>query len=70
MFSRILGVFVVTTGLMFGVISPAHAYHQPLPPPPGHGPSAPELDPGALGSGAAILAGGVMLLNERRRARK
>jgi hypothetical protein len=69
MFSRILGVFVLTTGLMFGVISPAHAFHQPFPP-PGHGPTAPELDPGALGSGIAILAGGVMLLNERRRARK
>ena len=66
MFSRILGVFVLTTALMFGVISPAHAFHQQPP----YGPSAPELDPGALGSGVAILAGGVMLLNERRRARK
>jgi hypothetical protein len=69
MFLRILGVFVVTTGLMFGLISPAHAYHQPYPP-PGHNPSAPELDPTSLGSGIAILAGGFLLLNERRRARK
>jgi hypothetical protein len=33
-------------------------------------PSAPELDPTFLGSGIAILVGGVILLNERRRARK
>jgi hypothetical protein len=66
MFSRIVGVMVITTGLMFGLISPALAFHQQPP----HGPSAPELDPGALGSGVAILAGGVMLLNERRRSRK
>ena len=33
-------------------------------------PSAPELDPSILGSGTAILAGGVILLNERRRNRK
>lgn len=31
---------------------------------------APELDPAILGSGLALLAGGVMLLNERRRSRK
>jgi hypothetical protein len=31
---------------------------------------APELDPNLLGSGIIILAGGVILLNERRRARK
>jgi hypothetical protein len=36
----------------------------------GSDPSAPELDPTVLGSGAAILAGGLMLLNERRRVRK
>ena len=32
--------------------------------------SAPELDPTMLGSGAALLAGGMMLLHERRHFRK
>ena len=36
----------------------------------GWGDPAPELDPTILGSGLALLAGGVMLLNERRRIRK
>ena len=36
----------------------------------GGSPSAPELDPTLLGSGMAILAGGVILLIERRRNRK
>jgi len=36
----------------------------------GSDPSAPELNPTFLGSGAAILAGGMILLNERRRNRK
>jgi hypothetical protein len=31
--------------------------------------SAPELDPSSLGSGLTLLAGGVMLLAERRRIR-
>jgi hypothetical protein len=30
--------------------------------------SAPELDPSAIGSGLTMLAGGAMLLAERRRA--
>ena len=34
---------------------------------PGHG--APELDPSLLSSGLAILAGGALLLMERRRQR-
>jgi hypothetical protein len=36
----------------------------------GNDPSAPELDPTLFGSGAAILAGGMILFNERRRKRK
>jgi hypothetical protein len=32
--------------------------------------SAPELDPTALGSGTMLLAGGFLLLNERRRKRE
>jgi hypothetical protein len=36
----------------------------------GSDPSAPELDPALLGSGVAILSGGIILLNERRRNRK
>jgi hypothetical protein len=38
--------------------------------PGGGSPSAPELDPTLLGSDVAILAGGLILLNERRRSRK
>jgi hypothetical protein len=33
-------------------------------------PHVPELDPAAIGSGIALLAGGIMLLAERRRAAK
>lgn len=63
MFKRILSAFLLTFGLTLGALGVAHAsWH--------NDPSAPELDPTVLGSGAAILAGGVILLNERRQNRK
>jgi len=68
MFSRILGVLMLTGGLMFGVTGITHAGERDRTPycPPGVS-SAPELDPTALGSGVAMLIGGVLVLNERRR---
>jgi hypothetical protein len=67
MFKRILGASLLTIGLTVGALGIAHAHD-------GQGwwndPAAPELDPTVIGSGAAILAGGVVLLNERRRNRK
>jgi hypothetical protein len=65
MFRRIVGAFLLTFGLTLGALGAAHAH--------GGGwndPSAPELDPTVLGSGATILVGGVILLNERRHNRK
>ncbi|HTT76368.1 MAG TPA: hypothetical protein VMF50_10370 [Candidatus Binataceae bacterium] len=64
MYKRILGVFVLMIGLTVGGFGIAHAYNH------GWGNDAPELDPTTLGSGIAVLAGGVILLNERRRSRK
>jgi hypothetical protein len=66
MLSRFFTILILTIGLTFGAISLAHAHN-------GNGladPSAPELDPKVLGSGLAILAGGVILVNERRRKHK
>jgi hypothetical protein len=64
MFSRILGVLMLTGGLMFGATGITLAGNHNYP----HDPSsAPELDPTALGSGVAMLIGGVLVLNERRR---
>jgi hypothetical protein len=59
MFRRVLGILTLMAAFMFGTIGFAHAY--------GWGYSAPELDPSALGSGLALLAGGMLLLAERRR---
>ena len=67
MFKRILGAFLLTIGLTVGAIGIAHAHGWGG---WGNDPSAPELDPSVLGSGAAILAGGLILFNERRRNRK
>lgn len=36
----------------------------------GHGPHSPELDPGSLGSGLALLAGSGLLLVEKFRRRR
>jgi hypothetical protein len=69
MFSRILGVLMLTGGVMFGVTGITHAGERNRDPnycPPG-ATSAPELDPTALASGVAMLIGGVLVLNERRR---
>ena len=33
-----------------------------------HGDSAPEIDPGLLGGAVTLLAGGLLILRERRRA--
>lgn len=68
MFLRIGGILVLTGAIMFGVMGVLHA--QPTLGTPGGTRSpnaAPELDPNALGSAFAMLAGGVFLLNERRR---
>jgi hypothetical protein len=70
MFKRILGAFILTTGLTFGAIGVARADRGYGPGPWGNHPSAPELDPTLLISGITILAGGLILLDERRRARK
>jgi hypothetical protein len=64
---RIFGAFLLTVGLTFGAIGVAHANGWGS---WGHDPSAPELDPSILGSGITILAGGLILLNERGRNRK
>jgi hypothetical protein len=55
---------ILTSGLALGTLTMAYAY-------PGSGPhqgdpSAPELDPASLGGGIAMLAGAVLLMNERR----
>ncbi|HUN59149.1 MAG TPA: hypothetical protein VMU41_13630 [Candidatus Binataceae bacterium] len=63
MFTRIFGTFLLVFGATLGALGMAHAYG-------GWNPSAPELDPTVLGSGVSILAGGWILLNERRRNRK
>jgi hypothetical protein len=65
MFKRILGTFLLTFGLTLGAFGVVHAKGGWR-----NDPTAPELDPTILGSGAAILAGGVILLNERRQNRK
>jgi hypothetical protein len=64
MFKRILDSFLLSTALTFGCLGIAHAYSG------WDHPSAPELDPTVLGSGISILAGGLILFNERRRKRK
>ena len=70
MVSRLFGILLLTGSLMFGAINVAQAR-------PGNGfgngnggSSAPELDPTALGGGLAMLVGGILVLNERRRRNK
>jgi hypothetical protein len=68
MISRILGVFILIGTLMFGGGGMAQAH-------PGNGDGngngggnqAPELDPSALAGGIAMLVGGILVLNERRK---
>jgi hypothetical protein len=67
---RVLGMLVFASGLALSAIGVAHANSNPpstvskLPIPSSR---APELDPSALGSGLALLGGGILLLAERRR---
>ena len=63
MFLRLLAGLFMIAGLTFGAINTTHAWDHNGPPPQ----SAPELDPGAIGSGIVMLAGGLLLINERRR---
>ncbi|HEX4209733.1 MAG TPA: hypothetical protein VHY56_05035 [Candidatus Binataceae bacterium] len=68
MFTRLFGIMILAASLSFSLIGTVRAddgWHGR-----GGDPSAPELDPTALGSGVALLAGGIVLLNERRRARR
>jgi hypothetical protein len=67
MVSHIAGTLVLTGTIMFGVMSamPAHATPSTAAVP--RVISAPELEPMALAGGIAILIGGVIALNERRR---
>jgi len=73
MLIRVLASSLMVGGLTFGVIGTTRAqeaqdfsHHFPT---PVHQ-SAPELDPSTIGSGLMILAGGVLLLNERRRNKR
>lgn len=73
MISRLLGSLIAMGGLFFGTIGMAEALpttisHISVPIPVSK--SAPELDPSALGGGIMILAGGLLLLNERNRANR
>jgi hypothetical protein len=68
MFSRIAGILVLTGTITFGFLGivPAHAASSTstiIKP----STKVPELNPLGLASGVAVLVGGVLLLNERRR---
>jgi len=67
MFSRIAGILVLTGTITFGFLGivPAHAT-TPVSTTSGIK-KVPELNPLGLASGVAVLVGGVLLLNERRR---
>jgi hypothetical protein len=69
MAARILTVTILTCGIAFCAIGMANA--RPVSTiSPVAVPHAPEIDPTALGSGIAMLFGGMMLLGERRCGRK
>jgi hypothetical protein len=75
MHRRFSGILILAIGLAFGVIKAAHAGvdngkgngGQNNGNQNGRGQNAPELDPSAIGSGIALLGGGMLLLGERRR---
>jgi len=71
MAARLLVVTVLTCGIAFSVIGMANASSSTVskvsPVAVTH---APEIDPTGLGSGIAMLLGGMMLIGERRRWRK
>jgi hypothetical protein len=62
--SRMIGMLVLAGGLILAVTGIANA----TPSVSTH--AVPELDAGAIGSGLALLTGGVLLMAERRRRRK
>ena len=65
MASRVFGILVISVSLMLATLGVARA-KKPYSPPCPHS-SAPELDPGALAAGIALLGGGAIVLTERRR---
>jgi hypothetical protein len=67
MFSHILGVLMLAGTFMFGGTDTSRASIRNQPDCPPSVSSAPELDPTTMGSGIAMLIGGVLVLNERRR---
>jgi hypothetical protein len=64
MISRIFGVSILTSSLFFSIVGMAQALPSTVSRIPLR---APEFPPGALAGGIAILVGGVLVLNERRR---
>ena len=61
---RLLAVALLSLPLIAAGVSPASASN-------GHendGNGAPEIDPGLLGGAVTLLAGGLLILRERRRA--
>jgi hypothetical protein len=68
--SRILYLGASAATMMLGLAGTASAWFFKFPFFPVRTVSAPEIDPATAASGLALLAGGVMLLLERRRARR
>ncbi len=63
---RILS-FVGPLAVVAAMASPAMAFHRSDRKPCRVSHSAPEIDPAALGSAVALLSGGALLLNARRK---
>jgi hypothetical protein len=63
--SRILYLAASAATMVLGLAGTVSAFKFPF---PVRSVSAPEIDPAAAASGLALLAGGVMMLLERRRA--
>jgi hypothetical protein len=72
MISRIAGVLVLTATITFGFlgIAPVHATSSTTSTIIKPSTKVPELNPMGLASGVALLVGGVLLLNERRRKKE
>jgi len=66
MISRILRDLMLTIGLVFGLTNVVNAQRTPIP----VRASVPELDPAVVGGGIVLLAGGLLVLNERRSKKK
>jgi hypothetical protein len=67
--SRILYLGASAVTMLLGLAGTASAWFFKFPFPV-RSVSAPEIDPATAASGLALLAGGVMMLLERRRARR